>query len=137
MEVDVCDTFRSLNMGQLNHVLNFNKRILDLVFAFDYHNFNSFETPHPIYNLGQHHKPIEFLYHSPSLSLNLSRLGADVSFLNFGRTNIDSFNNYLIDIDWESLFVGLYGNEQTESSTQCLRVDLNGLFRDLEVVHLV
>lgn len=91
------------NLNQFNHVLNKNKRTLDLVLSNQViDNLNN--TRFPLVNVDLHHPPIDFCVSLPDSSSYLTKNISQEKF-NYHKANYSQICTYLSTVDWDEAFL--------------------------------
>ena len=88
----------SNNLDQLNYVLNFQNKLLDLVFVSNSDSFFLYECNVPLLPIDQYHKPIEIIL---DVSVRSKLRVASNEFYNFKRANFFEINKFLMTADWD------------------------------------
>lgn len=101
LEIELMDWMLSYNFEQLNNVLNFRERILDLIFCSNSDFCSVLKCDNPIISIDVEHIPIDIIVdivstdNSLALGLNLIR--------DFKNTNYDGLNSFLLSVNWNYL----------------------------------
>lgn len=91
------------DLRQVNHVHNFQGRILDLVFCSDNNEVTVREAVSPMVKIDRYHPPIEIEF---SFGIdNVAEPNPDRHEYNFRKADYDSLNSYLDQIDWNIEFL--------------------------------
>ncbi|XP_075167476.1 uncharacterized protein LOC142239568 [Haematobia irritans] len=100
-EMNLVDSFFSLNLVQINQFFNILNKILDLVFIDKDMKYAINECLNPLSKLDMHHKALELHVEF----YVFSKIAHDSFRLDFKKCDFNLFNKLISDIDWNNLFV--------------------------------
>lgn len=103
-EINVIDSFLSLELGQINSHFNELNHILDLIFISENVQFNVNKCDHPFSATNMHHFALEV----DLKYLNFPKLeSVSTRYFDFKMCNFDLLNTYISNVDWSDILLNL------------------------------